>query len=105
MKLSWIFVFAAGIQFGAGEKILAIVAMTSRSHYNLMESLCLQLTNKGHEVTLIAPFKQLKPVPRLKEIFLPNLHEEFMSKYIKKERVIKIYLMKFYYFRYDDHKQ
>lgn len=79
MKFLWIFIFITAFQFGGGEKILGIVSMPSKSHYHLFERLFIELTKKGHEVTLITPFKQSQPVPKFKEIFIPNLYENFIS--------------------------
>lgn len=75
MKLIWLVFFVGVIQLCAGSKILAIVQMPSRSHHNLLERLVIELTKKDHQVTLITPYKQSKPVKNLKEIIIPDLYK------------------------------
>lgn len=79
MKLAWLLALAGAIQLCAGSKILAIVQMPSRSHHNLLERLVIELTKKGHEVTLITPYKQSKPVKNLKEIIIPDLYKNLTA--------------------------
>lgn len=75
MKLAWLFIFAAAIQLSAAAKILTLVPMPARSHYNLFSRLVVELAEKGHEVTIVSGFKQSKPVKNLKEIVLPDLYQ------------------------------
>lgn len=51
-------------------RVLGIFHAGSKSHYHLGSALMAALAEKGHEVTLIAPFKLDKPVANLTEIYL-----------------------------------
>lgn len=83
MKLLWFLAFAGALQVSAGAKILALVPMPARSHHNLFERLVIELAKKGHEVTYVSSFKQSKPVKNLREIILPDIHKELLSKHFK----------------------
>lgn len=82
MKLAWLFIFVGAIQFSAGAKILALTPMPTRSHYNLFARLVVELTENGHEVTIVSAFQQSKPVKNLKEVILPNLYKDLMGKHL-----------------------
>lgn len=81
MKPAWLLIFAGAIQLCAGAKILALTPMPTRSHYNLFARLVIELTQKGHEVTIVSAFKQSKPVKNLKEVILPNLYKDLIGKF------------------------
>lgn len=81
MKSIWIFL-ACALQFAAGAKILSIITAPSRSHHNVIERLVIELAKRGHEVTFVTPFKQPKPVPNLREVIIPYMHQEMRSKQV-----------------------
>lgn len=56
-------------------KFLAVLPITSRSHYYIGHSLMKGLADEGHEVTVISPFKQNKPIKNYKEVFLEHAWE------------------------------
>lgn len=53
-------------------RILAIFPHVSRSHYIVGESLMKGLAAKGHEVTMISPYKQSKPIKNYRDIHLEH---------------------------------
>lgn len=64
------------VQDANGFKVLLVFPMISRSHYMVGHALGKGLAGAGHEVTLISPFQQKKPIPNYKEIVLEGLLEE-----------------------------
>ncbi|XP_031634156.1 UDP-glucuronosyltransferase 3A2-like [Contarinia nasturtii] len=53
-------------------KILAVLPVTSRSHYYIGHNLMKGLAEEGHDVTVVSPFKQKVPIKNYKEVFLEN---------------------------------
>lgn len=51
-------------------KILVALPSTFRSHYQFGSAISKALAAKGHDVTVISPFKQPNPLPNYKEIHL-----------------------------------
>lgn len=52
-------------------KILVALPATFRSHYQFGAAISKALAAKGHEVTVVSPFEQSKPLPpNYKEVFL-----------------------------------
>lgn len=60
-----------------GYKFLAVLPVTSRSHYYIGHNLMKGLAEDGHEVTVISPFKQSKPIKNYNEVFLEHSWEMF----------------------------
>lgn len=58
-----------------GYKFLAVLPVTSRSHYYIGHNLMKSLAEDGHEVIVISPFKQSKPIKNYNEVFLENSWE------------------------------
>lgn len=56
-------------------KILAVLPVTSRSHYYIGHNLMKGLAEDGHDVTVISPFKQNVPIKNYKEVFLEHSWE------------------------------
>ena len=77
---TWLLILINVLEQCAGAKILAIAPMPLRSHFMVIEQVIIELANKGHEVTFYTPYKQSKPVPRLKEIILPDMQEFIVGK-------------------------
>ena len=51
-------------------KILAFLPVPSESHYYIGHNLMKALAAEGHEVTVISPFKEKKPIGNYTEVFL-----------------------------------
>ena len=62
-------------QIVSSYKFLAVLPVTSRSHYYIGHNLMKGLAEEGHEVTVISPFKQNKPIDNYKEVFLEHSWE------------------------------
>lgn len=58
-----------------GYKFLAVLPVTSRSHYYIGHNLMKGLAENGHEVTVISPFKVKKPINNYNEVFLEHSWE------------------------------
>ncbi|RZC42904.1 UDPGT and/or Glyco tran 28 C domain containing protein, partial [Asbolus verrucosus] len=59
-----------------GAKILGIFPVAGKSHYHLANSLMRGLAEKGHDVTMISPFKEKNPPPKngtYRDIVLTNI--------------------------------
>lgn len=79
-NIAWIVVAVACLAAATDSAdILVVAPIPTRSHYNVFDKLAVQLANRGHRVTVIAPFKQAKPVPNMEEIVLENLFEMLMG--------------------------
>ncbi|GAB0093836.1 hypothetical protein DMENIID0001_090180 [Sergentomyia squamirostris] len=73
MKYAVILVLGLGIlcyQNAAGYNILGISHTPGKSHYILQAALMKGLAEAGHNVTIVAPYKQQHPVKNLREIVL-----------------------------------
>uniref|UniRef100_T1GTV7 Glucuronosyltransferase n=1 Tax=Megaselia scalaris TaxID=36166 RepID=T1GTV7_MEGSC len=60
-----------------GSRILAIFPSSSKSHYFVGVSLMKGLAEKGHDITLIAPFKEKHPITNLKTIHLKEVFDYY----------------------------
>ncbi|XP_055304712.1 UDP-glucosyltransferase 2-like [Sitodiplosis mosellana] len=58
-----------------GYNILAILPTASKSHYYIGSNLMKGLAKEGHQVTVISPFKEKKPIENFSEIMLENFWE------------------------------
>lgn len=56
-----------------GASILALVPVNSRSHYIVMEPLFKALAARGHQITVVSPYPQKKPLPNFTEIDVSEL--------------------------------
>ncbi|PSN57998.1 hypothetical protein C0J52_08095 [Blattella germanica] len=57
-------------------KILAIMPVASPSHHIYDRSLTVALAERGHQITIITPDAEKKPVPNLTEIIIEGLYEK-----------------------------
>lgn len=57
----------------SGYRILGILPVPSKSHYYIGHNLLKGLAQQGHDVTVISPFKEEKPINNYKEVFLENV--------------------------------
>lgn len=62
-----------------GLEVLTVFPMSSRSHYIVGHALARGLAEAGHEVTMISPFQQSKPIPNYKEIVLEGMLESLFK--------------------------
>lgn len=53
-------------------KILVALPTTFKSHYQFGSEISKALAAEGHEVTVISPFKQAKPLPNYDEVHLEH---------------------------------
>ncbi|KRT79305.1 glucuronosyltransferase, partial [Oryctes borbonicus] len=60
-----------------GFKILCIAPAMSHSHYTLASTLAKDLAKRGHEVTILAPYKEKEPVENLRSLLLTGFVEEW----------------------------
>lgn len=56
-------------------RILGVFPAPSKSHYYVGQALMQGLAEKGHEVTIISPFKEKSPIKNYNEVFLENSWE------------------------------
>lgn len=56
--------------FASAYEILVALPTTLKSHYQFGNAIAKALAAKGHEVTVISPFKQPKPAPNYEEVYL-----------------------------------
>lgn len=60
-----------------GYKILGVFPCSSRSHYYLGHALMKGLAEDGHEVTIVSPFTQTKPIKNYTEVLLEHSWTEY----------------------------
>lgn len=81
--LAVILVFVASvICFGNSARILGIFHMAAFSHHRLSDIILKELATRGHEVTVITPYAEKKPIKNFKQVVLTGAEEEFESKYL-----------------------
>lgn len=68
------------VTLASAEKILVIFQAPSYSHYILGRKLVHLLTERGHEVTMISPFKDNKKPALCREVILTGVADESESK-------------------------
>lgn len=68
-------ILAFSYQNVCGYKFLAVLPVTSRSHYYIGHNLMKGLANEGHQVTVVSPFKLNAPIKNYNEVFLENSWE------------------------------
>ncbi|XP_031625529.1 UDP-glucuronosyltransferase 2C1-like [Contarinia nasturtii] len=64
-------------QNGISYKILGILPVPSKSHYYIGHSLLKGLALEGHDVTVMSPFKEEKPIKNYKEVLIENVVENW----------------------------
>lgn len=55
-----------------GYRFLGVLPIPSKSHYYIGHNLLKGLAEEGHDVTVISPFKEKKPIKNYKEVFLEH---------------------------------
>ncbi|XP_021699050.1 UDP-glucuronosyltransferase 2A3 [Aedes aegypti] len=72
MKLCWLLLLSSlciiSVQNVQSAKILGVFPTSSKSHYIVGSALMKALARKGHEVTVISPFPQQKPMKNYRDI-------------------------------------
>lgn len=63
-------------------KILGVFHMPSPSHYMSCSTLMKILAEKGHDVTVVAAFKEKDPPKNYKQIYLPGLQEKLKGRLV-----------------------
>ncbi|KDR11536.1 UDP-glucuronosyltransferase 2C1-like isoform X2 [Zootermopsis nevadensis] len=53
-----------------GARILGVFPFPARSHVFVLRALMLELADRGHEVTVVSPYPESKPVPNYTEIYV-----------------------------------
>ncbi|XP_049545913.1 UDP-glycosyltransferase UGT5-like [Anopheles darlingi] len=64
-----------------GAKILGIFPTSARSHFIVGSSLMKELARRGHEVTVINPFPQKKPLPNYRDIDV-SIEQDIMKNFM-----------------------
>lgn len=77
-----LFVLLTGVKCA---KILGVFHMPSPSHYMSCSALMKILAEKGHDVTVVAAFKEKDPPKNYKQIYLDGLHDKMMGR-LKKSK-------------------
>lgn len=72
-----VFAFRCGVV--SSYKVLAVFMSHSPSHYFVGSSLMRGLVADGHEVTVMSPFKEKKPIKNFTEIHLDGLMDQLKS--------------------------
>lgn len=62
-------------QMTSAYKILFVIPSTKISRYKFSSELAKALAAEGHQVTVISPFKESKPIPNYEEVFLKSADE------------------------------
>lgn len=60
-------------------KILGIFPIVSPSHYFVGRALMKGLAADGHEVTVLSPFRENKPIANYSEIYLDGIYEKIVN--------------------------
>lgn len=55
-----------------GYRFLGVLPVPSKSHYYIGHNLLKGLALEGHDVTVISPFKEKKPIKNYNEVFLEH---------------------------------
>nr|AHX56943.1 UDP-glycosyltransferase 211A2 [Strigamia maritima] len=61
------------VQLTEAYKILCLLPLASQSHKNLFDPLINELAGRGHEVTVVAPYKLAQPIANINEIQIENI--------------------------------
>lgn len=59
-----------------GLKILCLSPIAAQSHYTIVLTLAQGLAERGHEVTLVAPFELKEPTKNLRNLILTGFVEK-----------------------------
>lgn len=62
-------------------RILGVFTMASYSHYIAGNRLMKELAERGHDVTIITPYKEKNPPKSYRQIYLEGMEEEGESKF------------------------
>ncbi|KAF5289139.1 hypothetical protein FQR65_LT02029 [Abscondita terminalis] len=79
MKLFLIFCVAITWCCVQTANILGVYPFPSHSHYGLGNTIFKELANRGHNVTVISPFKEIDPPQNYKQILVDNLIEKIIG--------------------------
>lgn len=60
-----------------GYRILGVYPTPLKSHYYVGQRLMQGLAERGHEVTVMSPFKEKKRIKNYNEIFIDNSYDWF----------------------------
>lgn len=86
MKIAGLaFVFALFLVGINGLKILAVLPFASKSHFAIGHSIAKALAEAGHELTVVSPHPQKKPIKNYKDIST----EEFIDVFFKSKLEVK----------------
>lgn len=77
MKISSIVLLALAISSGSGIKILGIFPTSGNSHFFVGQGIMKSLHSAGHEITMLSPFPQKKPMENWTDIDIPGVLEQW----------------------------
>lgn len=72
-----LFVLLFFASFANCYKILCVFPLPSRSHYYVGHALMKGLAEDGHQVTIVSPFQQKKPIENYTEVLLEHSWTRF----------------------------
>lgn len=61
-------------------KILGVFHVAAYSHYKLSDTILKELASRGHEVTVITPYAEKKPIKNFKQVILTGVLEKSEGK-------------------------
>lgn len=70
-------------EYGSAYKILGIFPSMSKSHFIVGHALMRGLADAGHEVTVLSPYPQNKPVKNYRDIDVQGIHQIIKGTYMK----------------------
>ncbi|KAF5289142.1 hypothetical protein FQR65_LT02032 [Abscondita terminalis] len=76
MKMYILFCYVVVFSSVESAKILGVYPFTSYSHYSLGDTIFKELVKRGHEVTVITPFKEKKIIPNYTQILVDDFLEK-----------------------------
>lgn len=88
MFLKVLFILIFLWQTSIGYKMLFALPTLFKSHYQFGNAIAKTLAEKGHEVTVISPFKQSKSLPNYKEVYLELTQQAYETSKLPKNRLI-----------------
>lgn len=71
MRLITVYILICSLLVSANaNKILGVFPIAAASHFSIGSSLMKGLAEKGHDITLIAAYKDKSPIPKYKTVFV-----------------------------------
>ena len=65
----------------SGARILAFLPFPAKSHHRVFTPILRELLKNGHQVTSVTPISMTDPPPNYREILIPDIMKELLSKW------------------------